>query len=1029
MIDFEIATYWNVETLYYVLNGVASIMAGEGFAGLLKMVFLFALLLGVFALAFSNKQAEFFTWFIQALIFTTLLNMPIARVLLTDKTDLEPPRVIDNVPFSLAVVAQTTNLAFGWATHTYETVFGVPDDLGLAKGDLAFGHRILKNVNNVIIREPGLRSDLMQFFKECTLYDIRDGVITPDQIVGQTDTWNTVFSNTSPARFVTYNTLTATPTTDTCTNTAAVLKGRVNAGIDAAQTFYGRQAFTRVGTDAVAKSMFATSIGSSYDWILASSASASDAMKQAMFNNIWRDAGSELPALMSDPTRIQELQHMAGAAQAARQADGSNATLSMLGQETLPHMRNWLEAILYAMFPVMVVLMVVVSAEGAKRLIGGYMMLLAWIGMWPVMFAVINHLSLLHLRHKMAALSLANGVPFQLSDVFDATLGDEQAAIGYLVILVPIISGMIIKMSQQGFMSVASMMVSGFSSAGASVGSSMASGNLSMGQVGLDTASVNSTSMHKYDSNVGLTGGGSSIGYAGGSTGIMAPNGTAALQQYQNHMITSASADHRFQSDSARESHATAITSSGQQASYRHGDSATLTNVTGHDTTRGAFQNTGVNAGVGMSGQEHGSHGTGQSLNRQYSDRSTFGASTGASDSGYMGANLSGNVGWNGGGGGSGVGGNPINPSSPGDGRMQADEKRIADGMKKGGASKSEIDNALSNYRGGQSGAQSGSGLTSGAGVGGTVGFTSQKNYQASHGRDRSEGDSHSVDENARIERGYSISGQRAVTAGTGDQSAQTDRSGRDASRSNVDERSTVKDVSDRSERGIGTRASTSESRSFAIQRNMMADPHYLAKVAERNGLNANRFLGQEEGRISKMINDYAAEREAMTGATAMPNTSFDGNRLPANTGDLAATSDRNVRDLPNDIGDRYRSKSAQTGFTGTGPVAADTAMPVIVPATEHEVRSHLNPNATGSIPNRAAALDENTHAWASHDKELGRGRANPMAVVEEIEGRDIRDTGSKILDAITGGPGTANGEKLTDNQKRGIGSDLTIKP
>ncbi|WP_213061282.1 hypothetical protein, partial [Escherichia coli] len=45
--------------------------------------------------------------------FVTVLNLPIARVALTDKTGLEPPRVVDNVPFALAVTAQTTNLVFG----------------------------------------------------------------------------------------------------------------------------------------------------------------------------------------------------------------------------------------------------------------------------------------------------------------------------------------------------------------------------------------------------------------------------------------------------------------------------------------------------------------------------------------------------------------------------------------------------------------------------------------------------------------------------------------------------------------------------------------------------------------------------------------------------------------------------------------------------------------------------------------------------------------------------------------------------
>ena len=196
MIDIEIQTYWNVETLYYVFNAVASIMAGAGFEGMMKMVFLFAIGIGMFAYA-GNKQLEMAKWFIQALIFVSILNLPIARVGLTDKTGLEPPRVVDNVPFTLAVVAQATNLTFGFFTRTYETVFGVPDELGLQKGDVAFGHRILKSVNNATVRDPQLRSDLMQFIKECTLYDIKDGVVGAQEIVGGTDTWNTIFSNTS----------------------------------------------------------------------------------------------------------------------------------------------------------------------------------------------------------------------------------------------------------------------------------------------------------------------------------------------------------------------------------------------------------------------------------------------------------------------------------------------------------------------------------------------------------------------------------------------------------------------------------------------------------------------------------------------------------------------------------------------------------------------------------------------------------------------------------------------------------------
>lgn len=1061
MIDFEISTYWNVETLYYVFNGVAAMMAGAGFTGLLKLVFLMGLTLGIFAYA-GNRQLEIATWFIQALIFVTLLNLPIARVAITDKTALEPPRVVDNVPFALAAVAQVANTASGWATQTYETVFGVPDDLGLAQGDLAYGHRILKGVNRTVIRDPGLRADLMQFIKECTLYDIKDGVITVDQVVGQTDTWNTVFNNTSPARFVTYNTLTPSPTTSPCTEAANVLKTRVDNGLTSAQSFYGRQAVTRASTDALASAMYASAVGTSYDWILASSATASDAMKQAMFNNIWREAGSELPALMSDPARVQELQNMAGAAQAARQSDGSNATISMLAQETLPHMRNWLEAMIYAMFPLVVVLVVVVPQEGAKKLLGGYMMSIVWIGLWPIMFAVINHLSLMHLKHKMAALNLASGVPFQLSDTFDATLGSEQAAIGYMVVLVPFLSAAIIKMGQGGFMSVADKMITGFSGVGASIGAGMASGNVSMGQAGIDTASVNTTSMHKYNNTMDLTGGGAAIGYSNGGTATIAANGSQAFTQLQNRFAHQLSQDKRFQAERSHDGSIGNSVSNGTQIANRHGDSTTFNATTAHDLTRGGNQSRGVSTEYSRAGSETGQHGTGQNLTRQLGDRSGFHMGAGAQDTAYMGLSVGRESGSD-----RTVGGDATRPGLPNQGRNTApvNEDRIRRGMEGGGATPQQVEGALANARGSateqsyrlvtddfgnqqrvptgpaqpataaQPAQPAGKGGKPSARRGGlatitpTIGGTSQKTYSAQHSRERSDATTHGFDENARIDRNYTISGARNVNNAETQQSGQQDRTGRDASRSSVNERSSVRDVSSRRDYSANDRASRSESDSFSIQRDLTADPNFLEKVAQRHGMSAARFAGQEEGRQWQMIRDYAAEKGVMQASTTMPTTTFAGDKIPQTSRDLTQIRKDEESKLPDNIDKIHRGNVSRTGFGGVAPVTTDTTMPAIATANETVVKAQLNPTASGSIEQRAGALDENAAAWASADKKLGEGRANPMGVVEDMEGRDVKDTVLKTWDKIKGGDGMADGEKLNDNIKRETGSTVQINP
>ncbi|VCX83603.1 hypothetical protein BANRA_04225 [Acinetobacter baumannii] len=51
-----------------------------------------------------------------------------------------------------------------------------------------------------------------------------------------------------------------------------------------------------------ALSMYTNAVGTSYSWILGANQSASDAVKQSMFNNIMKDANTELPALINDQT-------------------------------------------------------------------------------------------------------------------------------------------------------------------------------------------------------------------------------------------------------------------------------------------------------------------------------------------------------------------------------------------------------------------------------------------------------------------------------------------------------------------------------------------------------------------------------------------------------------------------------------------------------------------------------------------------------------------------------------------------------
>ena len=59
-----------------------------------------------------------------------------------------------------------------------------------------------------------------------------------------------------------------------------------------------------------------------------------------MFNNVWREAGTELPALMNDPSRVAEITANAGAALGAKQVQGNMSVVTKLAYEVIPQIRN-----------------------------------------------------------------------------------------------------------------------------------------------------------------------------------------------------------------------------------------------------------------------------------------------------------------------------------------------------------------------------------------------------------------------------------------------------------------------------------------------------------------------------------------------------------------------------------------------------------------------------------------------------------------------------------------------------------------
>lgn len=662
--DFVIETYWNVESTYLTLNFIAAFMSGSGWLGLLKFVFLCALMTAMLKFAYDRDIGDLLKWFAQAYLLVVVFMAPVSSVAVVDKLSQEPPKVVGNVPWLIAGTSWAINSITGWLAVEYEKLANVPGSLRLTTtGDMGFGQALIKNTNQITITNPYLRADIMQYIKECALYDMQDGVLSANELMNKTNSWTYMFTRTNPARFVTLGTVKGDPKTYSCVDAANILNSNVNTGLDSAMRYYGKNAFNNFSPN-VAYNMYVSSLGQSYSWILGANQNASDAVKQAMFNNIMRSANSELPALINDPTRIQEIIASGGAAMAAEQAKGSAGVVSKLAFEAIPTIRNWLESILYSLFPICVLWLVIARPNNTLNILSAYLSSFVGLGLIPVFYTSLNHLSMVYLKKQAEAMELAQGVPFSKLSVLDSTVIDEQAMLGFFVIIILLLAAWAARAFNGGILSVAPRLLSSMTSAGSSVGGSLAMGNTSLGETALDTKTVNNTSMNKYDGNLSMSRGLSTYTNESGTSHTITPNGlmnTQKLEDVVPHSLHTGQSINRSNEQRFSQSTDSSLTRSSDQnvvSGSTTSDSFSRTQNYGTEQSSGVSNS--VNRGTNVTNQydrginENNTNSTGHTLE---DGRTVYTAlSTGISGHAGMGAS--------GGGGDNGqrVAGSPTNP-------------------------------------------------------------------------------------------------------------------------------------------------------------------------------------------------------------------------------------------------------------------------------------------------------------------------------------------------------------------------------
>ncbi len=510
---YEVYAYWNVAELEAMFNAVASLMGSSDYRGLLQTIAIVGMIVVVIATLTGRERLDgMWKWLFFLAIFQSMLLIPKVTVTIVDRTGNEPPRAVANVPIGLGAFAHTMSKVGDWLTGSFETVFALPDDVKFRKNGTLFGHRVLSERQAIKSGSPVLTSNLLEFYRECVAPDITTGYIRmKEDILEVNNIWDSLNGKTNPSRLVTIRDTTDPTVMNTvgCDAAYQTLTTQITAESSRQMTVLGTRLYPRM-TTTDASVAIAGSLATSTNYLLGLSASAQDTVKQAIVANFMIDVQYLLPAQLGDAASSQTNLAMA---QSLRSTSDSYKLMARIAESTMPKVRNAIEMVQYAIFPVFL-LFVVLSGHQATGVIKSYAASLFWIQLWAPLYAVMNFIITMYSRSQYINGSAASGLSIEQMSFLNTAIVSDQAIAGMLVISIPAIAAAIVRGGEVGLQAVAGLVAP--TRDPEKIASGLAMGNMQMGNASLNNVSHDTMKGLAVDMNPSLRQGATNYQARGG---------------------------------------------------------------------------------------------------------------------------------------------------------------------------------------------------------------------------------------------------------------------------------------------------------------------------------------------------------------------------------------------------------------------------------------------------------------------------------------------------------------------------------
>lgn len=481
--------YWNGSALYDVFSAVAAFFGTGEFSRLSSLIVLAGLVIVVAFGAIKNQGRGVISFAAAAVFVWFILIVPKASVVIYD-VRAETTHVVDNVPIGIAFPASLVNRAGYFLATTYEAAFSPVDVARFTRFGAVYPERLLEALAATGPVTRKTREALKTVIEGCILPETLTDSAKARTLTQSATLWETVTQDgwVNPARRVVL--------TDkgvlSCPKAVSELTRLFDAEeLPALKRVLGAKLAPLADDPA---SYLAVSLPQAESLLYGLSRTMDESLRQSVLLATIPQAASTFTARADAPAAL---------AVALSRAQGNLAgeinyrTMALIARDALPKIRNAVEFVVIALFPILA-LLALASGAACATLLRGYVSLLLTVQLWPAVASVVNHLMVAADTGPFGALAREFGGNTLASlALIRETGATSQAIAGALMCMVPVITYALVRAGDVAVSSLVSGLMAPAQSAAASQGARLAAGNLEQGNVRMGNRTVNTVSANR----------------------------------------------------------------------------------------------------------------------------------------------------------------------------------------------------------------------------------------------------------------------------------------------------------------------------------------------------------------------------------------------------------------------------------------------------------------------------------------------------------------------------------------------------